>query len=173
VPYKDPQQQKEYWHSRYVKLSQTTEVRTCRDCNTDFETRWRGVRCGPCKYQERKKRDPDGVAAKNRRGNRRRYEINLDGLIALKEKNPCPDCGQRYPHYVMEFDHVPDRGKKLHGVGTLLVKEPLSSPRVQAELAKGEFVCANCHNARTWRRKEEARQNVNGDHSMGQHGERE
>jgi len=32
-------------------------------------------------------------------------------LRGLKDV-PCVDCGMRYPHYVMQFDHVPEKGRK-------------------------------------------------------------
>ena len=71
-------------------------------------------------------------------------------LQKVKER-PCTDCGQRYPHYVMEFDHVDGHidGDGKHNVSGL------TSQRwsvVTTELAKCEVVCANCHRIRTWNR---------------------
>lgn len=66
------------------------------------------------------------------------------------KKQRCADCKLQYPYYVMEFDHV--RGKKEGNVASL-VREVVSMARLQAEIAKCEVVCANCHRERTWQRK--------------------
>jgi hypothetical protein len=68
-------------------------------------------------------------------------------LIELKSQ-PCTDCGVRYPHYVMDFDHV--RGEKVAGLSDLLKVGDLA--RVKAEVLKCELVCSNCHRQRTWDR---------------------
>ena len=68
---------------------------------------------------------------------------------ALKDK-PCNDCREEYPHYVMQFDHV--RGKKLFGLSRVS-STFVSKSRVVAEIEKCDVVCANCHAARTWKRK--------------------
>jgi hypothetical protein len=60
---------------------------------------------------------------------------------------PCTDCGQNYPPFVMDFDHV--RGTKVRGVGEMRL---YSTDRLIAEIAKCEVVCANCHRIRTFTR---------------------
>jgi hypothetical protein len=44
----------------------------------------------------------------------------------------------------MDFDHV--RGEKLFGIA---VNMNISWERLEAEIAKCEIVCANCHRIRT------------------------
>ena len=61
---------------------------------------------------------------------------------------PCADCGACYPPEVMEFDHVPGRGGKLHNISTLKTLRA-----ILAEAEKCELVCANCHRVRTTRRR--------------------
>ena len=73
-------------------------------------------------------------------------------LWALKE-GPCADCGQVYPPWVMQFDHV--RGTKEGGVSRMAVGASLE--RLMAEVEKCELVCGNCHLNRTYLRKEELR----------------
>jgi len=77
-----------------------------------------------------------------------------------KENNPtCLDCGISYPPYVLDFDHLPEFEKSF----------PLSSSGVKgrgldavnAEIAKCEIVCANCHRHRTFMRKAAIRENSN------------
>ena len=70
---------------------------------------------------------------------------------ALKTK-PCSDCGQTYPFYVMQFDHR-EGGVKVKSVA-LMVYSTTRWAKVEAEIAKCDLVCANCHATRTWRRKE-------------------
>ena len=65
----------------------------------------------------------------------------------IKEASPCTDCGFKYPYYVMDFDHIPDRGEKLK------VMSRRTSLAIQlAEIDKCELVCSNCHRKRTFER---------------------
>lgn len=80
--------------------------------------------------------------------NRRRYEENCRRLRELK-KEPCLDCGQSFPSYVMDFDHREGTKKSRNISGALRY---WSWRRVLAEIAKCDLVCANCHRIRTARR---------------------
>jgi hypothetical protein len=104
-----------------------------------------------------------------RAASRRHYEANREELIrraaekreADRERNrrfiedqkdaPCTDCGERFPHYVMQFDHVGD--DKSDSVSNLAGRMGASLATLAAEIAKCELVCANCHAARTWKRR--------------------
>ena len=66
-------------------------------------------------------------------------------LNAAKNR-PCMDCGQSYPPWCMDFDHV--RGKKKFTIGGR-IGSPLNLDRLKTEAAKCEIVCANCHRTRT------------------------
>lgn len=79
----------------------------------------------------------------------KRYKDKQEELIKLRSA-PCTDCKNTYPYYVMEFDHVPERGPKKFTIsyGANLKKS------FQEELAKCDLVCANCHAIRTWERKQ-------------------
>jgi hypothetical protein len=79
---------------------------------------------------------------------------NRDFIAVAKTGVPCADCGIAYPHYVMQFDHLAD--DKDRDVATLALV-PVSLARLQAEIAKCEIVCANCHAERTYRRRTEAK----------------
>lgn len=74
-------------------------------------------------------------------------------LDAFKEVRGCQDCEVSYPHYVLEFDHVPDRGKKIKTVSRLINSGTINGKKLQTEIAKCYVVCANCHRTRTWKRK--------------------
>ncbi len=64
---------------------------------------------------------------------------------------PCTDCGVKYPYYVMDFDHR-DPDDKVFGLSAKARFKSLSS--IEAEIAKCDVVCANCHRERTHRRKQ-------------------
>jgi hypothetical protein len=64
----------------------------------------------------------------------------------LRER-PCTDCGEDDVG-VLEFDHV---GSKRAHVSTLAARG-VRLPRLEAEVACCEVVCANCHRRRTARR---------------------
>lgn len=70
------------------------------------------------------------------RSNRRRMFIYLSS-------RPCVDCGESDP-VVLEFDHV--RGEKAFSVSTGVRK---SWKTIEAEIAKCDIRCANCHRRKT------------------------
>lgn len=95
--------------------------------------------------------------------NNKEYYLNYDKIHAPKRRRlkrefiteyktgkPCVDCGNIYPHYVMDFDHLPQFKKEIRiaSQGNSYSKETLLK-----EFAKCELVCANCHRERTWKRK--------------------
>lgn len=71
----------------------------------------------------------------------------LRDYVRQKKDQPCADCGIKYPYYVMQFDHM--RDKEYH-ISTLVNSNNLK--KLDAELAKCEVVCANCHAERTYQR---------------------
>ena len=70
--------------------------------------------------------------------------------IREQKNKPCTDCGNNYPFYVMQFDHV--RGKKLF---TIASGRLYGLEKIKEEIAKCEVVCANCHMVRTHSRRGE------------------
>lgn len=79
---------------------------------------------------------------------REQAKLNLDYIKGLK-KNPCMDCGENYPHYVMEFDHC--RGHKRLNI-SVMTSMGYSIETLKDEVSKCELVCANCHRERTFSR---------------------
>lgn len=59
------------------------------------------------------------------------------------------DCQKVYPWYVMDFDHV--RGQKKFNLSQAAAK-CYAIPTIEAEIAKCEIVCSNCHRERTYSR---------------------
>jgi len=80
---------------------------------------------------------------------RERSRAHTARLAALKDV-PCMDCGGRFPPECMDFDHV--RGEKEFAVGTATLR---SREDVDAEIAKCDVICANCHRTRTKKRRQQ------------------
>lgn len=70
-------------------------------------------------------------------------------LVIAAKARPCTDCGGSFPYWVMDLDHVPERGEKAFN----LSDPGRSAEEVQLELAKCDPVCANCHRERTHQRR--------------------
>ena len=82
--------------------------------------------------------------ARAKRGTERR----VSRLRAIKDR-PCMDCGGIFPPYVMDFDHRGDKSFVLsRGI------KQYSAEAVDAEIAKCDLVCSNCHRIRTFKRQE-------------------
>ena len=71
-------------------------------------------------------------------------------MTSLKINQPCVDCGNKYPHYVMDFDHIDDN--KEFSI-SWAVMNGLSKKRILEEMSKCELVCSNCHRERTHQRQ--------------------
>lgn len=79
-------------------------------------------------------------------------------LHSLKDK-PCTDRGQRYPPYVMHFDHR-EGEEKLFNLAHYVSGGAVGKGKVRArgirielllvEASKCDVLCSNCHTERTW-----------------------
>lgn len=98
------------------------------------------------RYQE----DPEYrelVKSRSKARKKQLRELRYHLLRWLKETTPCADCGQKFPHYIMELDHLRD---KVRVVANLAGE---SDAVFYGELRKCEIVCANCHAVRTHNRR--------------------
>ena len=78
------------------------------------------------------------------------YAAKIRQYVAdYKAASPCEDCGNSFPFYKLEFDHV--WGKKEFNLSSAGVSV-CSMRRVEAEIKKCVVVCRNCHAERTFRR---------------------
>jgi hypothetical protein len=68
-------------------------------------------------------------------------------LLEQKDK-PCADCGNRYPREAMDFDHLGDKEFTISNGKNIVSRE-----RLEAEIAKCDVVCSNCHRTRTETRR--------------------
>jgi hypothetical protein len=77
----------------------------------------------------------------------RRWKMK-EHVRQFKEK-PCADCTNVHPYYVMDFDHRAGT-EKLFEIADYLASRVVSTyPKLDAEIAKCDVVCANCHRIRT------------------------
>lgn len=67
-------------------------------------------------------------------------------LINEIKSGACSDCGQRFPWYVMQFDHRNSSDKKF-AISRAIKSR--STEAVLEEITKCDLVCANCHAIRT------------------------
>ena len=72
----------------------------------------------------------------------RRYRVAL--LSVYKHAAGCADCGYRAHAQALQFDHV--RGEKCFDISKNV---KLRWASIEAEMAKCDVVCANCHAVRT------------------------
>jgi hypothetical protein len=88
--------------------------------------------------------------AKDRERAARQRKSQKEWLRTAKDR-PCHDCGVRYPSHVMDFDHRP--GEVKMATISALMGGACRLSVLEAEAAKCDVVCANCHRERTHRRK--------------------
>ena len=63
---------------------------------------------------------------------------------ALKHMKPCARCVTPWPACAMQYDHVPERGKKFMDVSKM-VRLGYSKEKILLEIAKCTLLCACCH----------------------------
>lgn len=70
-------------------------------------------------------------------------------LQEYKASKTCADCGENYPYWMLEFDHLGDKKFSIstHRNHTSKLDE------VKKEIEKCEVVCCNCHRNRTFIRQ--------------------
>ena len=78
-------------------------------------------------------------------------------IRSKKQGKKCTDCREDYPYWILEFDHLPQY-EKLFTIGGKNSRD-YTIEQIDAEIAKCELVCSNCHKNRTY-----WRQNKNGEY---------
>ena len=102
----------------------------CKACKSTVDRQW---------YEQR--------GHTQRARNKGYIERNARHLWAYLLDHPCVDCGETDP-IVLEFDHV--RGEKVNALSNM-VRRQFSIAALDAEVAKCEVRCANCHKRKTAR----------------------
>ncbi len=84
---------------------------------------------------------------KQKLSTKNRQERKRNEFRKWKEDNPCSDCGNFYPYYIMQLDHTSDKkfniAQRSASYGSKYFFE---------EIAKCDLVCSNCHAVRTHER---------------------
>ena len=128
------------------------ERSTCPGCGeprapADFPAR--GRRCLDCRRATGRahyRANRDYYLAKARRRQLRVVQETRAWLLTYLREHPCVDCGTSDIR-VLEFDHR-DGTTKVRAIA-LLAGQGFGLARVQAEIAKCDVRCANCHRIRT------------------------
>lgn len=96
----------------------------------------------------------------NRAGHLRRVKVNNVATMALFaervrqiKSKPCMDCDGTFDPVCMDFDHR-EGEEKLSAVSAMIASNRYGWARIEAEIAKCDVVCANCHRLRTKARLE-------------------
>ncbi len=110
---------------------------SCKECHRDYVNQ---------PYSRNREYYKD--KAKTRRDSHRE---EMARVVREAKSQPCADCKNQFPYYVMDLDHV--RGVKRGNVSTL-VGWGGSMSELLEEIAKCEAVCSNCHRVRTHHRQE-------------------
>lgn len=142
-------------------------TRKCERCETVFESKAKARQqrfcSASCRHSAWTEANREKLNANTRDYRARRYEkdgrwrdtgpksVALAAWIAELKAEPCTDCGGCFPACCMDFDHTGD-GVKVNNVGTMVAHHH-SRENIEAEIAKCELVCANCHRVRTRDRK--------------------
>jgi len=110
------------------------------------------ARCKDCQRTYHKKHYKNNLESYKDRAKKRNQEITqaLKTIIHAQKDKPCQDCGIKYPHYVMDFDHLPGE-QKLFNMARATCLQP-SSEKLMVEIQKCDVVCSNCHRIRTYNR---------------------
>lgn len=99
--------------------------------------------------QEHYQKNKQYYKEKARRNDKKRREATRK-FVRDEKDIPCSDCGNKFPPYVMQYDHIGD--DKEFDLASA-AGQGWSMKRIKAEIAKCEVVCANCHAERTYRRR--------------------
>lgn len=91
-------------------------------------------------------------ATKRQRDRRRTIS---DYLKKLKQESLCADCGEDYPYWVMDFDHLENKEFSLSAYR----RTGKTFEEVKKEIVKCEIVCSNCHRTRTHTRYKNSQTN--------------
>ena len=139
----------------------TNKMKVCRRCGPQPIERFgknKAEKDGLHRYCKRCRREE--MAERFKQMTPEAKENRYRKVTALKDKrrefvlryllvHPCVDCGESDP-IVLEFDHV--RGIKSANVSAL-VNSHGDLNKIQAEIAKCDVVCRNCHMRRETHRR--------------------
>lgn len=137
---------------------QTVHCSRCNQWKPREEFNWRDKKnqklqyvCRSCQTEQGRNRyinHKDRVKQVNKTARIIGQQRNRSYAYNLLQNARCADCGIDDPR-VLTFDHV--RGKKKTNISDMIGKA-VSIETLDAEIAKCEIVCHNCHAIRTQKR---------------------
>lgn len=131
-----------YYARKDKKVTEKTEEQVRR--HAEVQKRWRNEhRAELIEYAKEYRREHWEEELEQRSS---KAELYRERLATIKSV-PCCDCGRSYPSFVMDFDHR-DPTTKSFTLATA-VTGTRSWESIEAEIAKCDIVCSNCHRIRT------------------------
>lgn len=119
-----------------IRRSEPEKLQTwCRACFAENNVRYYREHC-------------DAQKARLNRNTAARREDNQRRIVDYLMTHPCVDC-EETDIVILQFDHLRD---KTFSVSALLARGA-SWARIEAEIAKCEVRCANCHHRKTARER--------------------
>jgi hypothetical protein len=105
----------------------------CTECRKEYDKAW---------YLKHR----DLLRSKHRRFSKE-FRAKRKKFVDDLKNNPCKDCNNKFPSYVMQFDHLKDKKFEISRALT-----SYSIEEILKEISKCDLVCANCHAIRTFKR---------------------
>ena len=139
-------------------LIHMTSLKTCSTCKQDLDvTRFNKRRRAKDGLQHQCKQcQREGQNKYYRRDESYKQRVKAAAAKALREKRQklravlderhCVQCGEADP-VVLDFDHI-DPTTKLTEIGTMF-RRGYSWDKIEAEIAKCQVLCSNCHRRKT------------------------
>jgi hypothetical protein len=92
-----------------------------------------------------------GIGQKDKVDQRRRDGRNkiIKYIQEYKSKHSCADCGENYPYWILEFDHLNNKSFTI----AKYKDHSICLEKIKKEIEKCEVVCSNCHKNRTFNRR--------------------
>ena len=139
-------------------MSQTMKkTKLCSGCSTvkkieefNYKNKAKGTRqtrCRICTRKQVKRHYNNHRPYYLKKAQRRNEEVKArqrDKVLAYLATHPCVDCGEN-DIVCLEFDHI--HGPKVNSISDMLGNYGWAA--IEAEIAKCEVRCANCHRRKT------------------------
>ncbi len=132
------------------------KLKTCTKCGQEksldkFSTNGDRINshCKACRAEKYKERYSTEQEKERLRVRTIEKRAAAQAYVKKLKANPCVDCGNTYPYYNMQYDHLRD---KEWNVGRL-VAIGATQKKIDSEIAKCELVCVLCHGDRTHNRR--------------------